>query len=98
MTTRAPSNADQIASPSYRLPALDPDFILGDSTGGVRFLLEYQKAEEALRYAGIVSTIIVFGSARVCEASKGVAADWYGQARAFGRIAPERSTLASGTM
>ena len=42
-----PSNAEQMASPSYRLAALDEDFLLGDSMRGVRFLLEYAKAEEA---------------------------------------------------
>jgi uncharacterized protein (TIGR00730 family) len=44
---------------------MDADFILGDSTRGVRFLLEYAKAEEHLRAWGIDSTIVVFGSARV---------------------------------
>ena len=54
-------------NPAYRLPAIDQDFLLGDSMRGVRFLLEYAKAEEALRKQGIVSTIVVFGSARVLE-------------------------------
>ena len=44
MTTVPPSNAEQKASPSYRLAALDPDFLLGESTRGVRFMLEYEKA------------------------------------------------------
>jgi uncharacterized protein (TIGR00730 family) len=76
---------EQIASPSYRLPALDSDFILGDSMRGVRFMLEYQKAEEALRREKIVSTIVVFGSARIMEDGH-----WYEEARRFGRIASER--------
>ena len=42
-------NGAQLRSASYRLPALDQDFLLGDSMRGVRFLLEYGKAEEALR-------------------------------------------------
>jgi uncharacterized protein (TIGR00730 family) len=58
-------NEAQMASPSYRLPALDQDYILGDSTRGVRFLLEYAKAEELLRAWGVRSTVVVFGSARV---------------------------------
>jgi len=58
-------NDPQTESPSYRLPALDPDFLLGDSMRGVRFLLEYAKPEEALRKQRIRSTIVVFGSARV---------------------------------
>ena len=32
---------------------------------GVRFLLEYSKAEDVLRAWGVISTIVVFGSARV---------------------------------
>jgi uncharacterized protein (TIGR00730 family) len=57
-------NNPQRQSASYRLAALDHDFILGDSTRGVRFLLEYAKAEELLRAWGVLSTIVVFGSAR----------------------------------
>jgi uncharacterized protein (TIGR00730 family) len=60
-------NREQKQSPAYRLPALDTGFILGDSMRGVRFLLEYAKAEELLRAAHVGSTIVVFGSARVLE-------------------------------
>ncbi|MGX5732643.1 LOG family protein [Bosea thiooxidans] len=80
-----PDNTAQKESPSYRLAALDPDFILGDSTRGARFMLEYQKAEDHLRARGVVSTIVVFGSARVREGDR-----WYEAARQFGRIASER--------
>jgi uncharacterized protein (TIGR00730 family) len=86
----APSNEAQRASPSYRLPALDQDFILGPSMRGVRFLLEFEKAEETLRDWGVCSTIVVFGSARVREAGPGRGAFWYEQARMFGRLASER--------
>jgi len=85
-----PSNAAQMQSPSYRLPALDQDFILGDSTRGVRFMLEYVKAEDELRRWHIRSTIVVFGSARVREGAPGRAGRWYEEARRFGRIASER--------
>ena len=44
MSTDYPSNAEQMAAPSYRLAALDQDFLLGDSMRGVRFLMEYAKA------------------------------------------------------
>jgi uncharacterized protein (TIGR00730 family) len=79
-----------MASASYRLAALDPDFILGDSMRGVRFLMEYAKAEEALRTWGVRSTIVVFGSARIGENGTGQHARWYAEARAFGRLASER--------
>ncbi len=78
-------NAAQIASPSYRLPALDPDFLLGESMRGARFMLEYEKADQALKAWGVHSTIVVFGSARVREDH-----DWYKAARAFTKLASER--------
>ena len=58
-------NGLQKASPAFVLPALDSDFLLGDSMRGVRLQLEYQKAEEILRSWTVRSTIVVFGSARV---------------------------------
>ncbi|MBB5520074.1 LOG family protein [Amphiplicatus metriothermophilus] len=85
-----PSNAAQLASPAYRLAALDQDFLLGDSLRGVRFLLEYEKAEQALRAARVRSTIVVFGSARIREDGPGKHAAWYAAAREFGRIASQR--------
>ncbi len=86
----AKANGAQLASPSYRLPALDQDFLLGDSMRGVRFLLEYAKAEEALRAWGVRSTIVVFGSARVRPDGPGRQPLWFAEARRFGRIASER--------
>jgi uncharacterized protein (TIGR00730 family) len=84
------STNDRTAHPSYRLPARDQDFLLGDSMRGVRFQLEYAKAEEALRAWSVRSTIVVFGSARVREDGPGRQPFWYGEARNFGRIASER--------
>lgn len=80
-------NAAQMASPSFRLPALDQDFLLAEEQRGVRFLLEYAKAEQALARWSVKSTIVVFGSARVREDGPGRQAAWYEAARAFGRIA-----------
>lgn len=85
-----PDDRVQAASPSYRLAALDQAFLLGDSMRGVRFLLEFAKADEALRAWGVRSTIVVFGSARVREDGPGRSGAWYVQARRFGRIASER--------
>jgi hypothetical protein len=89
MPTKAP-NAAQLASPAYRLAALDQDFLLGDARRGLRFHLEYEKAEEALRAWGVRSTIVVFGSARIGENGGAEHARWYAAARAFARIASER--------
>jgi uncharacterized protein (TIGR00730 family) len=81
-----PSNKPQMAAAAYRLPAADPDFILGDSTRGIRFQLEYQKAEEHLRDWGIESTVVVFGSARVRE---GEGTGWYEGAQGFAKLCSE---------
>jgi hypothetical protein len=86
----SPSNARQLASPAYRLAALDQDFLLADSRRGLRFQLEYEKAEEALRAWGVRSTIVVFGSARISENGPGEHARWYAAARKFAAIASER--------
>jgi len=40
MSVTEPANAAQVRAPAYVLPALDQDFLLGDSMRGVRFLLE----------------------------------------------------------
>lgn len=93
MTTGADGklgNKAQMASPSYRLAARDEDFLLGDSMRGVRFQLEYAKAEEGLRAWGVRSTVVVFGSARIIENGPGRHAGWYAAARELGKIVSER--------
>ena len=90
MTDEKPDNSAQMASPAYLLAALDQEFLLSDPLRGVRFLLEYEKAEEHLRVWGVNSTIVVFGSARTHENGNGEHARWYAQAREFARIASER--------
>lgn len=96
----APDNSPQKNAPAYRLAALDTDFMLGDSMRGVRFQLEYAKAEEQLRTWGVRSTIVVFGSARIrcgndgCDNHRpngnGRKTRWYQEARRFGTIASQR--------
>lgn len=56
---------------AYKLAALDQDYILGDSARGIRFLVEYAKAEELLRSWAVASTIVVFGSARIMPGGSG---------------------------
>ena len=86
MSEARPSNQPQMDDPAYLLAALDHEFLMGDSTRGIRFQLEYMKAEEALRNMKIESTVVVFGSARVRE---GDPSGWYEAAREFGRICSE---------
>ena len=83
------ANAAQMASPTYRLAALDQDYLLSDSMRGLRFMLEYNKAEDALERWGVRSTIVVFGSARFGEKGSADHRRWYNDARAFARIASE---------
>ena len=87
-------NSAQKNSPAYRLAALDPDFLLGDSMRGVRLQIEYAKAEERLRAWTVRSTVVVFGSARVRQMRRRIGAErgahWYEEARRFGQIASER--------
>ena len=85
--TDLPSNGAQLASPSYRLPALDTEFLLSDSMRGVRFQLEFAEADQALRDWGVRSTVVVFGSARVREDGPPDHARWYAEARRFGALA-----------
>jgi len=79
-----------MASPTYRLASIDPDFIMGPSMRGVRFLLEFSKPDEALRAWGVKSTIVVFGSARIREAGSADHRRWYAAAREFAAIASQR--------
>lgn len=83
------ANTAQMTSPTYRLAALDQDYLLSDSQRGVRFMLEYNKAEEALDRWGVRSTIVVFGSARFSEKGTPDHRRWYNDARKFARIVSE---------
>lgn len=84
------ANKPQMASSTYRLAALDQEYLLGDSMRGVRFMLEYNKAEEALDRWGVRSTIVVFGSARFSEKGPPDHRRWYNDARTFARIVSEK--------
>jgi uncharacterized protein (TIGR00730 family) len=76
----------QRGSRSYLLAVEDEEFLLRDELRAIRFALEYEKAELALRDWGVRSTIIVFGSARIRPDSGHKLAHWYEVAREFGRL------------
>ena len=88
-TPPPPANAEQMASSSFQLAVLDQDFLMSEPMRGVRFMLEYSKAEILLHRARIRSTIVVFGSARFREDGAPQQAHWYAEARKFGRIASQ---------
>ena len=66
---RAPQTP-QTASSAYRLAYADDEFLTSDDTRGVRFQLEYLKAEFSLRDRGVRSTVVLFGGARIPEPGK----------------------------
>jgi hypothetical protein len=55
----------QTADPAYRLAFQDMDFLLRDELRPVRLQLELLKPEMLLQAAGIASTLVVYGSARI---------------------------------
>ena len=85
-----PSNAAQLGSPSYRLAILDPDFLVSEAMRGVRFQVEFEKADRVMAAWGVASTLVVFGSSRVRVDGPGRQPIWYSQARSFARIASRR--------
>ena len=61
----APTSVPQTEHPAYRLAFQDTDFLLRENMRPVRFQLELLKAELALAEAGIDSTFVFYGSARI---------------------------------
>ncbi len=55
----------QTSDPAYRLAFRDTDFLLREELRPVRFQLELLKPEMLLDEAGIGSTLVVYGSARI---------------------------------
>ena len=67
------ANLDAILNSStYRIAHEDPDLLNSTAMRGVRMLLEITKPDLDLETAGIESTIIVFGGARIIEKDKAV--------------------------
>ena len=66
---QAPSSP-QTEDPAYRLAFQDLDFLLRQDLRPVRFQLELLKPELLLDEAGIESTFVIYGSARIPEPQK----------------------------
>lgn len=60
-----PTAVPQTEHPAYRLAFQDEEFLLRDELRPVRLQLELLKTELALSEAGISSTLVVYGSARI---------------------------------
>ena len=90
----------------------DSAFLKRDELRGIRFALEYERAELALRDWGVRSTVIVFGSARIPSPEMlrdpgtdaatlqrlAPLARYYDVAREFGRIVSRRGGALEPTM
>ena len=90
----------QTRAPAYRLAFADDDFLCRDELRPVRLQLELLKPEMMMTEAGVESTIVLFGGARIpAPAHKDQArtetlaelSRFYEEARKFARIMTEKS-------
>lgn len=95
----------QTKSSAYRLAFADEEFLTSEDLRGMRFHLEYLKVENRLRQAGIDSTVVLFGGARIPEPGKEAwaakteiarknlekSSKYYTEARRFAQLASKTS-------
>jgi len=95
----------QTSAAAYRLAFADNDFLCRDELRPVRLQLELLKPELVLDEAGVDSTVVLFGGARIPspEAAQSTASsaladmsEYYEQARRFAAAVTERSIAAGG--
>jgi uncharacterized protein (TIGR00730 family) len=87
-TEASPTVTPQTEHPAYRLAFQDRDFLLRDELRPVRFQLELLKPEMLLDEAGVGSTLVMYGSARI--PSPEMAADMVANAAPEKRAVLER--------
>ncbi|QPM91229.1 LOG family protein [Pseudooceanicola algae] len=99
-TQRQQPHTPQTVSPSYRLAFTDEDFLCRDDLRPVRLQLELLKPQLAMDEAGIESTVVLFGGARIRENPTGSGIDslshFYDEAREFARRVTEHSQASGG--
>ena len=95
----------QTRAPTYRLAFADEDFLCREELRPVRLQLELLKPELALDEAGIESTVVLFGGARIpapehkARARTETLAEltrFYDEARRFARLMTRKSMEAEG--
>ncbi|MHA6347445.1 LOG family protein [Roseivivax sp. CAU 1761] len=95
----------QTRSPAYRLAYADEDFLLRRELRSVRLQLELMKFDLLLNEAGIDSTVVLFGGARIPSpddprgartTALGEMARFYEETRAFARKMTEKSLAGGG--
>ncbi|WP_458791872.1 LOG family protein [Yoonia sp. MH D7] len=95
----------QTSAPEYRLAFADDDFLCRDELRPVRLQLELLKPQMLMDEAGIESTIVMFGGARIPEPAKKDSArtktladlsKYYDEARKFSEIMTRKSMANGG--
>jgi len=104
-TSRIVKDTPQTRAPSYRLAFADPDFLYRDELRPMRLQLELLKTELALTEAGVESTVVLFGGARIpdpvlkdCARTESLAmlSKYYTEARSFAQICTRESLKTGG--
>ena len=99
-SSRTAPDTAQTRAPAYRLAFADSDFLCREDLRPVRLQLELLKPELLQAEAGIESTVVLFGGARIPDPASGQAARtetlqslgaYYEEARAFAREMTTRS-------
>ncbi len=94
----------QTRSPSYRLAFADEEFLLREELRPVRLQLELLKPQLMLDEAGVETTLVLFGGARIPEPARATTAKtpalaelsrFYEEARRFAYLATEASLFES---
>ena len=101
VTARDIPDTPQTRAPAYRLAFTDDDFMTREELRPVRLQLELLKPQLMLDEAGIVSTIVLFGGARIrADGSDHPGLDaltpFYTEAQRFARLMTERSNGSKG--
>jgi len=104
-TAREVPDTPQTRAPSYRLAFADDDFLCRDDLRPIRLQLELLKPELLLTEAGIESTVVLFGGARIPAPANAHTARtktladlsrYYDEARAFAKAITLRSIARNG--
>lgn len=104
-TAREIPDTPQTRAPAYRLAFADNDFLCRDELRPVRLQLELLKPEMILNEAGVESTIVLFGGARIPAPDKADGARtetlaglsrFYDEARKFAQAMTRKSQLSYG--
>ena len=105
-TTKDVPDTPQTRSPAYALAFADDDFLCRDELRPVRWQLELLKPEMLMTEANVVSTIVLFGGARIPspEAKDSARTDtlrdlsrYYGEAERFAAMITKASAADGGT-